>query len=99
VDLKFVGEFHEILVLLKAASHIDLEHFRIPSEEIHPAVTQRVVHRAARSAREVTRAPYCEGSFFLMKIDGVMGMFELLTNPTPPGKVQIGFNPPGGGQS
>ena len=91
VDTAFANEYHQILDLPAKTSGTDLANFRIPPSEVRPIVTggnylTGETHYSAES--------FCDRDFFLMKVDGVLTMFELLINQGSGSKPAIGFNPP-----
>ena len=92
IRTQFVDEFHQILDSLEEASGTDLRNFRIPASEIRPVIT---------GSNYVTREtyysdkPYCDYNFFVMKVDGVLTMFELFVSSSSGAKTPIGFRPPG----
>jgi len=90
VHTKYVTEFHEVLDILERVSGTSLADFRVPASEIRPIVTSvSYLGKGATYSKE----PYCERSFFDMKVDGVLTLFELLTNSEPESKGPIGFDP------
>jgi hypothetical protein len=90
VNATFVSEFHEILDLLAKVSGVSLANFRIPPAEVRPLATggnylTGETHYSAES--------YCDRNFFVMKVDGVLTMFELFMNQGSADKPVIGFKP------
>lgn len=85
-----VVEFHQILDLLEAASQVSLQGFRIPESELRPIESGGSY---LSGQVDYSRESYCDRAFFLMKIEGVLIMFEVLLS-TPAGKPSIGFKPP-----
>jgi hypothetical protein len=87
VDEKYVQEFHLALELLEPISGYDLSRFRVPLSEVHPQVSGRnyVTGKVYYSGRKV-----CERSFMMMKVDSVLGFFQIQTAPR---KGTIGFKP------
>jgi hypothetical protein len=92
IETKFVEEFHQILELLEGASGTTLENFRIPASEIRPIVTGG---NYLTGEQRYSNKPYCDYHFFVMKVDGVLTMFELLVSQGQgsSGKTTIGFKP------
>ena len=88
VNEVFVNEFHQILGLLEKLSGADLGSFRVPGSQIRP----RLVSANYLTGEETFSGDkYVQHSFLMMKIDGVLNMFEhVLSQPKP----EIGFKPP-----
>jgi hypothetical protein len=93
VDIEFVEEYHSVLTLLAAVSGVNLDSFRIPQEQLQESKSGGVLSILARTRTPITTRVYCKRAFFLMKIDGVIGMFKLLNQPRD--KASIGFSPGG----
>jgi hypothetical protein len=74
------------------ASGATLDNFRISADEIQPIVVSR---NYLDDSVEYSRDRYCDHNFFLMKVDGVLMMFEVLLSPAEAQKAPIGFKPPG----
>lgn len=92
VDTKFVDEFHQVLDLLETTASIELKSFRIPASEVRPVITGG---NYLTGETRYSDRPYCDYAFFVMKVDAVLTMFELLINEGSGGKPAIGFKPPG----
>lgn len=92
VEQKYVEEFHACLDLLERASDGPLSGFRVPASEVRPVC---VAGSYLSGDIEYSDEPYCDHSFFLMKLDAVITMFELLQSSAASSKGPIGFNPPG----
>ena len=91
VETKYVDEFHQVLDLLESVAGVDLKNFRIPASEVRPVVVggNYVTGETYYSSR-----PFCDHAFFLMKLDAVLTMFELLIQARSSDKPAIGFTPP-----
>lgn len=87
VEQKYVEEFHEVLSVLEQESCADLSKFRIPESEVRPRV---ISVRRMRGSVTYSDRSYCERSFLMMRIDGILGFFSLQM-ATP--KTAIGFHP------
>ncbi len=87
VDAKYVAEYHQILDQLQNSSGSDLSGFRIPANELQAAVSggNYLTGQIDCSGREV-----CERAYLMMKIDGVLGFFNLKMSAKRP---DIGFSP------
>jgi hypothetical protein len=87
VDQKYVAEYHQILDLLEKASGGDLKAFHLAQSEIHPETSggNYITGETHYSGRHV-----CERTFLAMKVDGVLGFFEIKTSPK---KKEFGFKP------
>ena len=90
VEVKFISEFHQILDLLQEGAHVNLDNFRIPPSEVRPIV---VGGNYLDGSVDYSDEPYCETSYFLMKVDAVLNMFEVLLSPASGPKPAIGFRP------
>ena len=91
VEMRFVNEFHQILDLLQASSGANLDSFRIPPGELKPIM---VAGNYLDGSAEYTDENFCNHSFFVMKVDGVLMYFELLQASRAESKPVIGFKPP-----
>jgi hypothetical protein len=89
VDIEFVEEYHSVLTLLAAVSGVSLDSFRIPPEQLRESKSGGLLNTLARTRTPITTRVYCKRGFFLMKIDGVVGLFQLLNAPSD--KPTIGF--------
>ena len=88
VEPKYARELHEIIALLEADSGSDLGSFRVPASEIRPII---VGGNAITGHVDYSEEPYVERAYLLMKIDGVIGLFEILGSQE---RTRIGFYPP-----
>lgn len=77
-DSKYIEEYHQILDLLQKASGSDLSSFRVPADTIYPQTSggNYITGEVHYSGRKV-----CERSFLMMKIDGMLGFFSIVTAP------------------
>ena len=91
VAVPYITEFHQILDLLEKASGVSLQGFRIPQSEVRPV---DVGGNYLSGDTYYSRDPYCDRSFFLMKVDGVLSMFEILLSTPSSAKAPIGFRGP-----
>jgi hypothetical protein len=91
VDTRFVAEFHSVLGLLEEGSRVDLSNFRIPSTEVRPVSTGG---NYLTGETDYSTEPYGDHSYFVMKVDAVLMMFEVLLGSGGAEKPQIGFKPP-----
>ncbi len=87
VKEKYVDEFHHILDLLEQSSGRDLGRFRVPASECKPRVTSANPWRGTVTH---SKDNYCERGFLMMKIDAVLGLFELQLSGQ---QSTIGFHP------
>jgi len=87
IERKYADEFNSLLIELEDVSNEKLNEFRIPLSEIKPKVTS---FNLKSGQRTYSSDSYCDREFLLMKIDGVLGYFTLLLQPTEI-KNQIGF--------
>ncbi|MGD0949937.1 MAG: hypothetical protein ABSA52_21225 [Candidatus Binatia bacterium] len=92
VETRFVSEFHDVLTMLEATSGVKLDSFGIPASEVRPIVTS---FSYVTGEADYSSERYCDYAFFIMKVDGVLTMFELLISQGPGSKAAIGFKPPG----
>lgn len=88
VPRKYADEFNSILAELEKNSGENLNEFKIPASEIHPRVTS---FNAMSGRKTYSSESYCDREFLLMKIDGVLGYFTLILQPTEV-KNQMGFS-------
>jgi len=86
IEEKYVQEFHKILSILEQESGTSLSGFRIPLEELKPRVTSSnyLTHETF-----YTDWPECDRSYLMMRIDGVLGFFEIQMSAQ---KTAIGFS-------
>lgn len=91
VHEKFVAEYHQILALLEQASGANLENFRLPAGEIRRVV---VSGNFLTGEKHYSQDLYCDHNFFVMKVDAVLMMFEVMLTVGPGSKSPIGFKPP-----
>jgi hypothetical protein len=92
VHEKWVEEFHTVLDLLETSTGHYLRNFRIPSPEIKPTVIAARMGTARRpGSATYSKDNYCERSFLVMKIDGVLNYFSYQSAPQ---ERRIGFQPP-----
>ena len=88
VPRKYADEFNSILVELENNSGENLGEFKIPASEIQPRVTS---FSMMSDRKTYSSESYCDKDFLLMKVDGVLGYFTLLLQPTEI-KNQMGFS-------
>ncbi len=88
VSRQYADEFNSILVGLEEFSKENLKDFVILDEKINPRVAS---FNMLSGKRTYSSEEYCERSFLLMEIDGVLGYFTLLLQPTE-NKEKLGFN-------
>ena len=91
VDMKWVEEYHSILDVLEKETGNDFSNFKVPESET-PVRQTRGNYVTENSP--VYHVKTCERSFLMMKIDGFLQFFDLLTESQKTGKPPIGFNPP-----
>ncbi|MEX2263088.1 MAG: hypothetical protein WD696_14125 [Bryobacteraceae bacterium] len=92
VHEKWVAEFNAILDLLETATGHDLGSFRVPTPEVRPRVVAVQMATMRRPGRvSYSTKNYCERSFLVMKIDGVLNYFSYQSTSR---ERTIGFNPP-----
>jgi len=87
VEKKYVEEFHDILSGLEKISGEDLQEFRVPNQEINPRVTSI----SYGGGKTYSSESYCQREFLLMKIDGVLGYFTYLLQPSDDKGPELGF--------
>jgi len=92
---RLAAEFHGILAQLEEHGGVSLQAFQIPDEAIHAAKTLQ--HHSDFDGAPYTSVveAYCERETFLMKLDGVLRLFQMLDTMRTSGKSPIGFRPPG----
>ncbi|MBI2818975.1 MAG: hypothetical protein HYX73_03265 [Acidobacteria bacterium] len=88
VDEIYVIEYHEILAMLEELSGVDLKNFRVPASQIRPRL---VSGNLLTGEQRFSNGKYVQHSFLMMRIDGVLNMFEILSSQP---KTTIGFTPP-----
>ena len=91
---RLAEEFHGIVVQLEEHGGVSLQAFRIPGEAIHAAKTLQ--HHSDWDGAPYTSVveAYCDRQTFLMKLDGVLRLFQMLDTMRATGKSPIGFRPP-----
>jgi len=92
VSAPFVTEFHQIVELLERAGQFNLSSFRVPASEVKPIV---VSSNYLDGSVDYSKESFCDRHYFLMKVDGVLNMFQVLLTPTSAPKPSIGFKPQG----
>jgi hypothetical protein len=77
-DSKYIEEYHQILDLLHNVSGSDLTSFKVPANMIYPQTSggNYITGEVHYSGRKV-----CERSYLMMKIDGMLGFFSIVTAP------------------
>ena len=90
VGSAFVNEFHGALDLLTKVSGLDLSNFRVPPSQVQPIA---VAGNYLTGETDYSSDSFCDRDYLLMKVDGVLSMFELLMTQASTGKPAIGFNP------
>ena len=70
---------------------MNLRGFRIPQPEVRPV---GVGGNYMSGEVYYSKDSFCDRSFFLMKVDGVLNMFDVLLSTPPSGKAPIGFRGP-----
>jgi len=89
----YVSEFHTVLTRLQGTG-INVSEFWIPDSEIAPRVTvirTLTFADSPKSRADYSREKYVDKSFILMKIDTVLGYFEIITSEKPK---KMGFYTP-----
>lgn len=79
----YVHEFHNVLDKLEGIG-IDVSEFRIPTSEVKPQITS-----VSRAGRHYSEEKYVGKSYILIKIDTILGYFEIVTSEKPR---RMGFN-------
>ena|SRR3989338_7062254 len=82
---KYVDEFNLVLGELEKITGDDLKEFEIPGHEVKVRLSGSLGDKDF-----YTDDKYCDREFLLMKIDGILGYFTLLLQPSE-GKNKIGF--------
>ena len=88
VKEQYVAEFHSILDQLEGSSKISLQEFRVPANQVRPAVAGG---NYVSGETFYTDENYCERDFLRMKVSAVLTLFTLVTE-TGNSKEQIGFS-------
>ena len=89
----FVQEFHNVLTTLEGIGK-DVSEFRIPDSKIAPRVTvirTLTFADSPKSRADYSEEKYVDKSFILMRLDAILGYFEILTSEKPR---RIGFSAP-----
>lgn len=68
---KYVREYHSIVDELEKITSSDLAEFKVPDAEIKPH--SNYIRKEIRYSRD----KYCERSFLLAKLDGLLGYFQI----------------------
>jgi hypothetical protein len=85
VHEKYVAEYHAVLELLEEAAGQALRDFCVPAMEVRPRVIS-VTPRRVNYSNEA----WCDRSYLVMKIDGVLNFFTFSEDPK---QKRIGFAP------
>jgi len=83
---KYVREFHTVLDRLEGIG-IDVSEFRIPDSEVQPRVTM-TTYGGGGAEHSYSKEKYVDKSFILVKLDAILGYFEIITSEKPR---RIGF--------
>lgn len=89
VSRKYVDEFNSITVGLEEISNETLKEFKISESEIKPRLLSW--NYLTGGEKKYSSEHYCQKEYLLMKIDGVLGYFTLLLQPTET-KEKLGFD-------
>ncbi|MFC1966427.1 hypothetical protein ACFLWI_05735 [Chloroflexota bacterium] len=92
---KYVQEYHAVLDRLKSLA-IDVAEFRISDSEVSPIDVSAPIVVSLDSGNRLTpphysKEKYVDKSFILMKLDAILGYFEIVTSEKPR---RIGFSKP-----
>ena len=82
---RYVRESHNVLDRMESSLGTDLSEFRIPSAEVVPHATS---YNTSTGETHYSEEKYVERAFMLMKLDAVLGYFEIITSEEPR---RIGF--------
>ena len=77
---RYVREFHNVLDRMESSIGTDLSEFRIPSAEVVPHATS---YNTITGETHYSEEKYVERVFMLMKLDAVLGYFEIITGEEP----------------
>src|SRR5260221_4932589 len=91
---RLAEEFHRIVNLLEVEAGVSLQAFHISADAIHPTETLQHYSEWDGSPYSSTIDAYCEHSEFMMRLDGVIRLFQMLDSSRASGKSPIGFRPP-----
>lgn len=90
----YVNAFHTVLDKVEGIE-LEVSEFRIPDSEVKPRVTDvgAVNYGGGGGGGHVTYSEekYVDKSFILIKLDAILGYFEIITSEKPR---KIGFHPP-----
>jgi ABC-type lipoprotein release transport system permease subunit len=92
IEEKYVFEYHGILDKFQYLG-VDTSEFRIPDSEIAPIVTSisTLTFEDRPSGVTYSKEKYVDRSFFLIKLDAILGYFEITTSKEPR---KIGYRTP-----
>ena len=88
VSETYVREFHTALDKLEDME-ISVSEYRIPSSEVEPKLLSSFYAANGQSQRNYSQEKYVEKSFLLLKLDEILGYFEIITSEKPR---KIGFS-------
>lgn len=88
VEEKYVQEYHEVLSKLEVIG-IDISDFRIPDSLVKPIITSSSTDVYGTSKHSYSEEKYVERTLLLIKIDSVIGYFEIVISEKPK---NIGFH-------
>ena len=83
----YVREFHTVLDRLEGIG-VDVSEFRIPDSVVKPLIRASWLEDG-RSHHSYSDEKYVDKSFILIKLDAILGYFEIITSEKPK---RIGFN-------
>ena len=84
----YVREFHSVLDKLEM-NGLEVSDFRIPDSLVKPRITS-----SGFDGRSYSEEKYADRSFLLLKLDAILGYFEIVTSEKPK---TIGFRAPNRG--
>ncbi len=83
----YVREFHAALTKLEGIVK-DVSEFRIPDSAVQPIIGGPVSNVTGESIKHYSKEKYVNKSFILIKLDAILGYFEIITSEKPR---RIGF--------
>ena len=90
VSETYVREFHAVLDRLESVG-INVSEFRIPDSAVQPIIDRPITNVRGEVRKHYSKEKYVDKSFMLIKLDAILGYFEIITSEKPQ---RIGFHTP-----
>ena len=78
----YVNEFHSVLGRLENID-IEVSEFRIPDSAVQPIIDRPITNVRGEVIKHYSKEKYVNKSFILIKLDAILGYFEIITSEKP----------------